>query len=88
MQRVVFGTQHSDHMSIDNNGAMFGFDGDDTLVAHWNNYNYYQAFLVGGDGNDRYIADGDLATIIDTSGRDSVQLPGRSSEYLGAFVNG
>lgn len=88
MYRFIFGTNDNNRISVHNNASVLGFAGDDTLVAEWNYSDYYQAFLVGGEGNDRYIFEGDFATIIDTAGDDTLQLPGHSSEYAGAFVNG
>lgn len=61
-------------------------DGDDTLYAHygWDHI----ASLGGGGGNDTYYADAMVTEIIDTSGYDTLYLPGYSDEFEGAFIQG
>ncbi|WP_346799124.1 DUF4214 domain-containing protein [Halomonas sp. Bachu 37] len=88
MQKVIFGTNGDNHLSANDNVNMFGFDGNDTLVADWNDHYYYAAFMMGGNGNDSYHFDGDYGVIVDTGGSDTLSLPGYSADYLGAFVNG
>ncbi|MGP9654031.1 DUF4214 domain-containing protein [Halomonas sp. AOP35-4E-18] len=87
MQRVIFGTPGNEQLSLNNTGNLFGFAGDDTLVANWNTTGYYAAFMAGGDGNDHYIFNGDWGVIVDKAGHDTLTLPGHSSEYIGGFVN-
>ena len=87
MQRIVVGTPGSEQLTLNNQGLLFGFAGDDTLVANWNTNDYYTAFMVGGDGNDHYHFEGDWGVIVDTLGHDTLTLPGYSSQYIGAFVN-
>lgn len=87
MQRIVVGSSGNEQLSLNSHGILFGLEGDDTLVANWNNTEYYAAFMVGGEGNDHYIFNGDAAVIVDTSGHDTLTLPGYSSQYIGAFVN-
>lgn len=87
-QTVRFGHQGNDHLTLRDSGVLFGFGGDDTLVAEGNSAAYYQAFMLGGRGNDRYIFDGAAAVIADTGGHDSLRLPGSQYDYVGAFVEG
>lgn len=61
-------------------------DGDDTLYAHYGRDHI--ASLGGGGGNDTYYADAMVTEIIDTSGYDTLYLPGYSDEFEGAFVQG
>lgn len=86
-QTIHFGNDANNLLTLGSHGVLFGFGGDDILTAEWNDTSYYQAFMVGGQGNDTYLFDGDVATIVDTGGYDSLTLPGSRSEYTGAFVN-
>ncbi len=88
MQRIVFGASGNDQLTLSNMGSLFGFAGDDTLIANWNTTDYYVAFMLGGHGNDHYIFNGDIATIVDTDGHDTLTLPGHSSQYASAYLNG
>lgn len=87
-QTITFGNDAGNNLSLRDHGVLFGFGGDDTLSAQWNSVSYYQAFLLGGQGNDTYRFDGDIATIVDTGGDDSLTLPGSRSDYTGAFLEG
>lgn len=87
-QTVKFGNSAGNRLTLDDNGVLFGFDGNDTLSVEASSSALYQAFMVGGQGNDTYLFDGDIATIVDTGGYDSLTLPGSRSEYLGAFLEG
>lgn len=88
MQRIIFGNGEGNYLSANSNAFMFGFDGNDTLVANWNDYEYYAAVMLGGNGDDRYEFDGDYGLVFDTSGHDTLSVYGASSDYVGAFVNG
>lgn len=85
-QTITFGNDAGNALALRDHGVLFGFGGDDTLSAQWNSTNYYQAFMLGGQGNDTYLFDGDIATVVDTGGLDSLTLPGSRSDYVGAFL--
>lgn len=87
-QTIRFGNGGNNALTLGDNGALFGFDGNDTLAVKWNDTDYYQAFMVGGRGNDHYVFNGDIGTIVDTGGNDTLTLPGSSGDYIGAFVEG
>ena len=45
MQRIVFGTSGNEQLTLNSQGSLFGFAGDDTLVANWSTSDYYMAFI-------------------------------------------
>ncbi|MDR5900443.1 DUF4214 domain-containing protein [Halomonas vilamensis] len=88
MPDFIFGSDSNDEISLDNDGGILGFAGDDLLIAEPAPYNARQAFLIGGEGNDSYVSTGSFTTIVDTSGWDAVYLSGHGYDYAGAFING
>ncbi|HCA03654.1 MAG TPA: hypothetical protein DEO68_16135 [Halomonas campaniensis] len=88
MQRVIFGTPGNEQLSLNNTGNLFGFSGDDTLVASSGVSDFYLAFMVGGEGNDHYIVNSLAAVIVDTGGNDKLTLSGALHQYISAYVNG
>lgn len=88
MQRLVFGAQGNDQLTLEGNGNLFGFAGNDRLVASNANTDAYIAFLAGERGDDHYIVRNRVAVIVDTEGNDTLNLSGALSQYMGAYVNG
>lgn len=88
MQRIIFGASGNEQLTLNSQGNLFGFAGDDTLVASNSVSDFYPAFMVGGSGNDHYVANNLAAVIVDTAGEDKLTLPGTLSQYIGAYVNG
>lgn len=88
MQRIVFGTQGNDQLTLNGPGNLFGLAGDNTLIASNSVSNAYVAFMVGGEGNTHYVVNSLGAIIVDTGGHDTVTLPGSFGQYTGAYVNG
>lgn len=88
MQRVVFGTNENNQLTLDGPGNLVGFAGDDTLVASNATNIMYAAFMLGGEGNDHYIANSYISVILDVAGDDTLTLPGSYDQYAMAYVDG
>lgn len=81
---AIFGTSGDDTLRAGNNQLAIGLDGDDTLVSHGNGV----SVLLGGEGNDTYIADAQVTQITDSGGRDTLYVPGFADDYEGGFISG
>lgn len=88
MQRVVFGSNDNNQLTLNGPGNLLGFAGDDTLVANSGATHVYATFMLGGEGNDHYIANSFVSVILDTAGNDTLTLPGSYDQYAMAYVDG
>lgn len=81
---AIFGTTDNDTLRAGSNQIAIGLKGDDTLVS----YGGGVSVLLGGEGNDTYIADALVTQITDSGGRDTLYVPGFASDYEGGFISG
>ena len=87
--QVHLGTQQNDTLSVGPGAFVaFGLDGDDRLESRWNDWEWSLGTLSGGAGDDTYYAYGDITEIIETSGTDTLYVPGMAEDYLGGFLDG